>query len=298
LRDFVRAHPRLDGFVKVLKGQQAIFLQYRVNPVPRYGYGKPPHPMIYDVLNRNRDGYKQILEGLLKYEEWFLKIPLRTSIPQEPCWINRWLPALDSVTLYSFLCQNNPKNYIEVGSGHSTKFAKRAIRDHGLRTKITSVDPNPRVEVDSICDSVIRRPLEDVDLRLFDALDAGDIFYVDGSHYCFMNSDVTVVFLEVLPRLPHGVFVHLHDILLPYDYPPTWGKYYFSEQYLLAMSLLGNPNAFNIILPNFFVSEDNELKQILEPLWSNPQLQPIRSHHGWSFWMETKAIERIQFLTR
>jgi len=39
---------------------------------------------------------------------------------------------------------NRPRRVIEVGSGNSTKFIRRAIRDHGLPTAIVSIDPQPR----------------------------------------------------------------------------------------------------------------------------------------------------------
>jgi len=58
---------------------------------------------------------------------------------------------------------------------------------------------------------------------------------VDNSHRCFQNSDVTVVFLDVLPRLRSGVIIYIDDVYLPYDYPPEWSMRYYSEQYLLAV---------------------------------------------------------------
>ena len=95
--------------------------------------------------------------------------------------------------------------------------------------------------MDAVCDTVIRQPLETLDTAgIIENLQAGDILFVDGSHRCFTNSDVTVVFLEILPRLQPGVLVHFHDILLPYDYPPAWSRRYYSEQYLLACWLLGS----------------------------------------------------------
>ena len=50
-----------------------------------------------------------------------------------------------------------PRRFIEIGSGNSTKFARRAIRDHWLNTSIVSIDPFPRSEIDAICDEVVRR---------------------------------------------------------------------------------------------------------------------------------------------
>jgi hypothetical protein len=77
------------------------------------------------------------------------------------------------------------------------------------------LDPEPRAQIDALCDTSIRRRLEDCDLSMFDQLEAGDILFFDGSHRVFTNSDVTVFFLELMPRLKPGVIVHIHDIFLP-----------------------------------------------------------------------------------
>ena len=98
--------------------------------------------------------------------------------------------------------------------------ARLVVRDHHLRTRVISSDPRPRVEIHSLCDEGIRHPLESIDLAVFDQLAPGDILFIDSSHRVFTNSDVNVVFLEVLPRLQPGVLVHLNDIFLLYDYPP------------------------------------------------------------------------------
>jgi hypothetical protein len=83
-----------------------------------------------------------------------------------------------------------------------------------------------------------------------------------------MNSDVTMLFLDVLPRLPAGVIVQVHDITLPCDYPAQWTGRYYSEQYLLAAYLLGRGDALEIVLPCAFASDDPELHGILAPIWS------------------------------
>ena len=77
--------------------------------------------------------------------------------------INGWLPGLDSAALYAFLARTDPALYLEVGSGNSTKFARRAITDHGLRTRLVSIDPQPRAEIDALFaayELVSRRRLE------------------------------------------------------------------------------------------------------------------------------------------
>ena len=310
VKKMIKKRPSLYKIAKVnyamLKGYYPIMLgDYPLNPISRYGFANPPHSKLHAIINKNRSRYKSKLEQFLSLKEYFSCIPVRKPRnSEEPHWLNGWVPGLDCVSLYSFLCLNNPKKYYEVGSGNSTKFVRKAIMNHNLQTKITSIDPNPRTEIDAICDTIIRRPLEQVDLSIFDKLRANDVLFIDGSHRCFTNSDVTVTFLDILPRLSAGVLVGFHDIMLPYDYPPDWREYHFSEQYLLAVSLLAESTKFDIILPAFFVSKDSELNNVLTPIWEKLQ-KKISAHEreeysksrgwsfcswsdGWSFWIQTK----------
>ena len=179
--------------------------------------------------------------------------------PLAPCWNNIWFTALDATMLVSFLLARRPKNYLEIGSGNSTMFASHTRHAANLSTIISSIDPRPRAEIDTLCQRKIRAPLEDCDLALFDELGAGDILFFDGSHRVFMNSDVTVFFLEVMQRLKPGVLVHIHDIFLPADYPPDWSQSLFAEQYMLAAMLLCGAPPFKVIFPGYFVCSDPAL---------------------------------------
>jgi hypothetical protein len=211
------------------------------------------------------------------------------SVPMEgeaeagtPYWRNGWFENLDPISLMGMLLIKRPEKYFEIGSGNSTKFARHTIASARLETKLLSLDPEPRASIDALCDSLIRRRLEDCDLSIFDDLSAGDIVFFDGSHRAFTNSDVTVFFLDVIPRLKKGIIVHIHDILLPWDYLPEWKKRLYSEQYLLAAMLLCPQPSFKVLLPNFFVSKDEELKRQVDTL-----IQPLGCiAQGWSFWLE------------
>jgi hypothetical protein len=271
----------------VTADSQVIRLDYPVDPVPRWGYDRPAHRMLHERIDRGRVRYAELLEQFGKFTEYFRAIPVEeTGRVEQPCWRNGWLPGLDVVALYSLLVLNNPKRYVEVGSGNSTRVARLAIRQHGLRTTITSIDPQPRADIDRLCDLVVRAGLEHTSLDLFDELESGDILFIDGSHRTLMNSDATVAFLEVLPALPAGVLVEVHDVTLPWDYPAAWAERFYSEQYLLAAYLLAKQAPFEVVLPNFFISNDNELSGILAPLWERPELAGIETHGG-SFWVET-----------
>ena len=149
-----------------------------------------------------------------------------------------------------------------------------------------SIDPLPRAECDVLCDEIIRRRLEDVDLAIFDELAPGDVLYMDGSHRCFPNSDVTVFFLEILPRLAPGVIVAVHDIFLPHDYPPKRMKRFYSEQYVMAAYMLGLGDRLKILLPNYFVSQANACADSLARLAEPPALQGIPIE-GWLIWFRS-----------
>ncbi|MGH9005406.1 MAG: class I SAM-dependent methyltransferase, partial [Acidimicrobiia bacterium] len=245
------------------------------------------HPALAGVLARGHDRYAAKLAAFATLFDPVAAIPAHASgEADQPQWINGWIPGLDGLALYAFTALRRPGIYLEVGSGSSTRFVRRAIRDGGLATRIVSIDPEPRAEVNAICDDVIRRPLEDTDLAVFERLAPGDVVFVDDSHRCFQNSDATVILTEVLPRLPAGVLIGLHDIFLPDDYPPEWNHRLYSEQYLLAAFLLGGHRGYEVALPAWYASQDPSLAGVVAPLFGRPGLEEVE-RHGSAFWLES-----------
>lgn len=271
--------------VERLSSRHHIALDYRPTSAnrPRYGHGKPEHQRVKEILASRDADYRRVLEDLSQYEGDLVAIARDSHEPTEPQWLNEWLPGLDGAALYGFVRSREPRNYVEIGSGMSTKFVHRAMRDGELTTRLTSIDPHPRAEIDQLCDELIRLPLEEVDVSLFTRLTPGDVIFFDGSHRVFMNSDATVFFLEVIPALASGVLVGIHDILLPADYWPEWSYRYYSEQYLLAAYLLGGSKYIAPVLPCYYASRHAELKQILAPMWRQSHFAGV-DPSGSSFW--------------
>jgi hypothetical protein len=267
---------------------QKLILEYRVDMKPRYGYGKKAHGLLYEIINAGRKTYVDHIGKMLLLKPVFDSIKTMEKEKDEnlPAWNNGFLPGLDIVALYTFLKEFKPKHYIEIGSGNSTKVARKCIKDNSLDTRIISIDPFPRANIDHLADEVIRQPLENLsDLTTVTGrLQAGDILFIDNSHRCLPNSDATVCFLELLPALKPGVIVHIHDIYLPYDYPQDMCDRFYSEQYVLAAFLLANPQKYEVIFPGIFVSEDKELAAKLLPLWVSENTRNVERHGG-SFWM-------------
>ncbi|MBV9608245.1 MAG: hypothetical protein JO187_01700, partial [Acidobacteria bacterium] len=53
---------------RLAKGYYPIFLDYPVRPLPRYGYGKPPHPELYAMFSADRAQYRDLLAQFLRFE--------------------------------------------------------------------------------------------------------------------------------------------------------------------------------------------------------------------------------------
>jgi hypothetical protein len=262
-----------------------VLLDYPVIPKRLYTEPDTPHTGLFAHINSQRNNYKAILSKTLQYAGNILSI--REDKDKEndtdPGWNNGYFPGLDIIMLYSLLNEIRPKRYIEIGSGTSTRVAYKARKDHDLSYTITSIDPSPRKEVISIVDHREPVELQKASLDLFYSLEDGDILFFDGTHTLYPNSDVMWFFLEVLPILKKGVYVHIHDIYLPYDYPDFMCERYYNEQYILASCLLSNPDKYQVVCPNYFIYTETELHTMLHPLWNHPVLANVEKHGG-SFW--------------
>ena len=265
---------------------QNLFLEYKVKLKPRYGHGLPAHPELHKIIDANRETYKKLLRKALTYKKliWTIRDSEIESDKSLPAWNNGFLPGLDMIGIYTMLGRFKPKRYVEIGSGHSTRVAHKAILEQELSTEFISIDPKPRTEIDQLPNRIIRKPFEDTDFDIVNELNEKDILFIDNSHRILPNSDSLVFYLEILPRLKRGVIVHIHDIYLPYDYPQFMCDRFYSEQYGLACYLLSNPDRYECILPNYFISEDEELSELIAPIWKHENLQNVERHGG-SFWI-------------
>ncbi len=159
--------------------------------------------------------------------------------PPAPRWNQQWFPPLDAAAAYVIVRRTPPARLVEVGSGHSTRFYARAVADGGLTTTITAIDPAPRADIGRLGVEVIGRTVQDAGLEPFSALGRGDILSIDSSHILMPGTDVDFLFNRVMPALPRGVRVHIHDIFLPDGYPASWAWRGYNEQLGVAALLQG-----------------------------------------------------------
>ena len=158
--------------------------------------------------------------------------------PPEPRWGQAWFPRLDAAMAYVFVRSLAPRRIVEVGSGHSTRFSIRALRDGGLEAQVTAIDPAPRADIGRLPLTLHRCPLQEAPLDLFDALTAGDVVMIDSSHILMPGTDLDFFFGRLLPRLPAGIFLHFHDVFLPDPYPESWAWRGYNEQQALLPLVL------------------------------------------------------------
>jgi predicted O-methyltransferase YrrM len=186
------------------------------------------------------------------------KVPAERVNDTEPYWNNGYFSRGDARVAYALVRSHRPAAIVEIGGGNSTKFFRKAIAEGYTKTKLVSIDPAPRAEISRIADTVFKQSVLDVDTRLFAAMVANDILFLDGSHLVFNGTDTTHFFLEILPLIKPGVLVHFHNIMLPNEYDEEFTRRGYSEQYLLATLLLYSKE-WKPLIPVHYLSQRNIL---------------------------------------
>ncbi len=164
----------------------------------------------------------------------------------------------DALVLYCMLRHLQPRRVLEVGGGLSTRLAAQAALANGS-TELVCVDPFPDpVLQDGFpgLTTLISSRVENLSLDLFLDLEENDVLFIDSSHVARIGSDVTFLFLEVLPRLQPGVVVQVHDVFLPFEYRRDWvedGLRFWNEQYLVQAFLAFN-SAFRVLVANSYLN--------------------------------------------
>lgn len=156
----------------------------------------------------------------------------------------------DARVLHAVVHYVRPRRVLEVGSGNSTLAARAALRQLNDGAKHVCIEPYEMPWLEKSGVEVLRKRVELVGTGPFQALESGDILFIDNSHIIRPQGDVLFLFQQVVPRLASGVWVHVHDIFTPRDYPAHWlfdKMLLWNEQYLLEV-LLANPR-YEVLLP-------------------------------------------------
>jgi predicted O-methyltransferase YrrM len=224
---------------------RGFFIPYRYAD----GVTESDYPALRPLFDAAMPSFETLLEDIEVRRDNLLAIAKGRGVAR---FDQDWFPRLDAAAAYTVVHRERPRRIIEIGSGHSTRFMAQAVSDAGLSTEITCIDPAPRATLARLKVRHIPCLLKDADPSVFATLEAGDILFIDSSHIAMPGTDVDRLFLDVLPRLAGGVFVHVHDVTLPDAYPETWRWRSYNEQLLVGALLQGGN--YSLVFASHFVA--------------------------------------------
>ena len=196
----------------------------------------------------------------------------------------------DAIILFCMIRELKQRRILEIGSGHTSAL----ILDTNERyfaggIDCTFVEPYPELLLSLLRPDEVRktrvipRKLQEVDLTLFNALEAGDILFIDSSHVVKAGSDCQLLFSEILPRLNPGTLIHFHDVFDRFEYPPDWlreGRGW-NEQYILRAFLQFNSEFKIKLFTRYIIARHRE--------WFEQHMPNCLRNTGAQIWIERKA---------
>jgi len=238
----------------------------------------------YPALNFNWPEQLRLVNDLTTYRPELQELSSDSSFDFD----NGFFSGFDAAAYYALIRHLRPRRVLEVGGGYSTRIAEKALtrnRADGIESTLKCIEPYPESRLtDAITQTeLIIKPAQEVPIDVFQELEPNDFLFIDSSHTVKFGSDVCFLFLEILPALRPGVWIHVHDIFFPHDYPAEWlveQRRAFNEQYLLEALLMFN-DKFSICLSTHWLCIDypNE----------TAKLQMQRNRKGYcaaSFWFK------------
>lgn len=155
----------------------------------------------FDPLFKN--SFKNFKSIVLPYKTEF-KFPLGFVY-------NGQFEAVDFEIYWSMIRKFKPNLIIEIGSGHSTQLAVKALKKN-RKGKIVVVDPAPQRNLPKEAEHQ-KSKVENVDPKIYKRLTINDILFIDSSHTA---GEAKYHVEKILPNLKKGVLIHHHDIYYPY----------------------------------------------------------------------------------
>jgi len=230
--------------------RQGFFIPYRYADQLEEMGTLAPYAPIERMFEDKKEAHSIFILNINKYAQDLKNIGKNT--PQGPRWGQDWFPRLDGAAAYTMVREKQPQKIVEIGSGHSTRFMTEAVKDGTLATEIITIDPEPRATISALNVTAIKSTVEKAGAEPFENLTSGNILFIDSSHILMPGSDVDYLFNRILPTLPSGIILHIHDIYLPDDYPPQWAWRGYNEQQGVAALLQGK--GFEILFSSHYAA--------------------------------------------
>lgn len=209
-------------------------------------------------LDLNISGQLDLLNNF-SYCDELVAFPMNRESELDFYYDNNAFGPGDAEVLYNIIRYAKPRRIIEIGSGHSTLMARKAIvanqiDDSTYTCRHVCIEPYENAWLKELDIQLIRTPVEQVEPSVFAELEDNDILFIDSSHMIRPQGDVLFEYLELLPILNSGVYVHIHDIRTPKDYWPAWLNRevrFWNEQYLVEAFLSFNDQYQIVAALNF-----------------------------------------------
>ena len=160
---------------------------------------------------------------------------------------------IESQVLHCFMRSVSPSLVVEVGSGVSTAVMLNAVnlnvQEGKPRTQIKCVEPYPKAAFRNLENiTYIEHVCQAVPSEVFTELQSGDLLFIDSSHAVKTGSDVIRIYLDIIPKLKPDLYIHIHDMCLPYTYSPSTLVQYFGwQETALVLALLTNNERLTVL---------------------------------------------------
>jgi hypothetical protein len=286
------------GFLKVFVTHPYVAERAGFQVYPKIYYSPLPDPDEVDIAalreKRNLPGVAIDVPKALALAEELVRYGAELNqFPRQPDGSIAWshtYPSSDTATLYTMLRHLKPRRYIEVGCGYSSRVSSAALlrnRDEGFPCDALYIEPYPRAHLLELKlpGEFLQKKVQQVPLERFTRLGAGDVLFIDTSHVLKVQNDCEYEYVHILPSLARGVFVHIHDIMTPYDYPEEWFERHNpnrgvdNEQYALECLISGGKD-WEVVLPVYLLWREHRaaLEKLLPGTADRPAAFWIRKN--------------------
>jgi len=237
-------------------------------------------------IDLNPNGQLAMLERL---GHWYDQVPFSDGPDQYRYhFVNSEFKSADAIIYACLLQELRPRQVIEVGSGWSSALLLDINETRlGGKTDMTFIEPFPErlrslARPGDLDGRLHQVRLQSTSLDLFTELRTGDILFIDSTHVSRCGSDVNYLFFELIPNLCPGVYVHIHDVFYPFEYPADWlleGRSW-NESYLTRAFLQFNAE-FQIVMFNSYVEH-------FYREWLASNMPRFLSSTGQSIWLRRR----------
>ena len=208
---------------------------------------------------------------------------INTQFHMEDYVHNGYYPTPDAEIYASMILDHKPVRILEIGGGFSTLIARKIISEAKLNCSIEVIDPKPRADIEHVADKIVLKNVEDIPFQEMN-ITQDTLLFIDSSHICRSTGDIPYLYCNILPVLPLGSLVHVHDIFLPYDYPLIYKKWLYNEQYILQ-GMLSYSQRYEILFSTHYLTRmyPGEMQATFGQIVGKDS-----RFYGASFWLRVK----------